>query len=78
VNEAIILDIVKRALPKIVQDYANWEIDNKAEVLITDKSKDLNIVGALLIRKGNDVFKVITVRKKKDFVPKPGTRHYLI
>jgi hypothetical protein len=78
IKESEVTELVKRALPVIIQDFVNGEIKNNAEVLITDKSKDLNVVGTLIVKKGDDIFKVITIRKKKDFVPKPGTKHYLI
>lgn len=76
VKESEIESVIRNALPKIIEDFANGEIKSGSEILVTQG--EINVVGVLIIKKGNDVFRVITVRRKKDFKPKPGTKQYKI
>jgi hypothetical protein len=78
VSEQEIRNDVYKALDKIINDYANGEIPNNQEILITNTSTNLNIVGRLTMRKGLDSFVVITVMRKRGFTPKPGTEVYTI
>ena len=68
-----IIQTLERALPKIFQDYANGEIANEAEFIVKNRITDLNVVGTIVMRKGPDMIRVITVMRKKNFVPKSGT-----
>lgn len=78
IKEEEILTVVKKGLKKVMNDFANGEIPNNAEILINDSSKDLNVVGRLTMRKGKDEFNVITVMRKKDFKPKSNTYVYKV
>ena len=69
-NQAII-DAVEMALGKIINDYANGEIENEEAFHIKAVSKgnapDLNVIGVLQMKKGPDTLKVVTVMRKDDF-----------
>lgn len=67
---------LEMALGKIMADFANGEIPNNAEFLVRRKLLDLNIIATLTMRKGPDNIRVITVMRKKGFVPKSGTFIY--
>lgn len=67
---------LEMALGKIMADFANGEIPNNAEFLVRRKLLDLNIIATLTMRKGPDNLRVITVMRKKGFVPKSGTFIY--
>lgn len=64
---------LEMALGKIMADYANGEIPNNVEFLVRRKLTDLNIVGTLTMRKGPDQIRIITVMRKKNFIPKTGS-----
>ena len=76
IAESEVLQVVKKGIDEVIDDFANGEIPNDAEVLI--KKEELNIVGRLTMRKGLDSFVVITVMRKRDFKPKSGTYTYII
>jgi hypothetical protein len=79
IKETEIIETIKKALQPIINDFANGTLSNHSEILITNSSTDLNIVGALTIgRQGQDIFEVITVMKKKNFIPKSDTAHYTV
>ena len=70
-NQAII-GTVEMALGKIINDYANGELQNEEAFHIKAVSKaksvpDLNVIGVLNMQKGPDTLKVITVMRKDDF-----------
>ena len=69
-NQAII-GAVEMALGKIINDYANGELQNDEAFHIKAVSKgkapDLNVIGVLNMQKGPDTLKVITVMRKDDF-----------
>lgn len=64
---------LEMALGKVISDYANGEIPNNAEFLVRRKLTDLNIIATLTMRKGPDQIRVITVMRKKNFIPKTGS-----
>ena len=70
-------DILK-AIPEIVNDFANGEIEKNAEIRIYNKKTNLNIIIAIDMKKGKDFIKVITVMRKSNFKEKPGTYKYEI
>ena len=70
-NQAIV-GAVEMALGKIINDYANGELQNDEAFHIKAVSKaksvpDLNVIGVLNMQKGPDTLKVITVMRKDDF-----------
>lgn len=73
-----IITTLERALPKIFHDFANGEIPNEAEFVVKNKITDLNVVGTLVMRKGPDMVRVITVMRKRNFTPKNGTFVYQV
>lgn len=76
IPEKEILDNLEFAVPYILNDFANGEIPNNAEFLIRNKETNLNIIATLTMKKGTDEIRVITVMRKKDFIPKRGTYKY--
>ncbi len=67
---------LEMALPKVISQFANGEIPNNAEFLVRRKLTDLNIIATLTMKKGPDNIRVITVMRKKGFMPKSGTFVY--
>ncbi|MFA5153927.1 MAG: hypothetical protein WC554_15355 [Clostridia bacterium] len=78
ITEDEIIKDLEKALPKIMNDYANGEIENEAEFLVKNKETKLNIIGALKMRKGKDFISIITVMRKPGYIPKDGTYTYEI
>jgi hypothetical protein len=76
-EEEIIKDLEK-ALPKIINDFANGEFLNNSYFLVKNRDTKLNIVGNLRMQKGKDFCSVITVMRKVFFRPKEGTTTYEI
>lgn len=76
-EEEIIRD-VNKALPYVLNDFANGEIDTNSYFLVHNKKTNLNVVCVLRMQKGKDFVKVITVMKKKNFKEKSGTKRYEI
>lgn len=74
-KEEIVMAL-EMGLGKIISDYANGEIPNNVEFLLRRKMTDLNIIGTITMRKGPDSCRVITVMRKKGFMPKSGTVVY--
>ena len=68
-----ILNDVKKALPRILADVANGEVEKNAEIVIINKKTKLNIVIALGIKKGPDTIRIMTVIRKPNFKVKANT-----
>ena len=74
ISDKDIIDIVGLALPEIANKLIFDEIQMGAYVLIRQLSTNTNIVGALHTGNNEEIdFIVVTVMRKKDFVPKNGT-----
>jgi predicted HAD superfamily hydrolase len=69
---------IKTALPAIMTDYANGEINNEAVVLITNTNTKLNIVGTLKVQKGKDFFGIVTVLRTNKFFANDIDKEYRI
>ena len=78
IREQEIINTVNKGIDQVINDFANGEIENMSTVVIKNKDTNLNIVGQLKMKKGLDSFVVITVMRKKVFIPKPGTSIYEI
>jgi len=76
ITEEEIEDAITKALPQIIHDFANGEIERGQEVGIYNKKNKLNVIAAINIKKGKDFIKIITVMKKAGFKMKPGTIRY--
>ena len=75
ISDLEITEIVKLALPEIANELMFDEIDMGSYVLIKHKATDINIVGALHPGVNDTIdFVVVTVMRKKDFMPKKGTK----
>ncbi len=75
ISDKEIIDIVGLALPEIANELIFDEINMGSYVLIKQLSTDINIVGALHAGYNDEIdFVVITVMRKKDFMPKSGTK----
>ena len=77
IDEAEIVSAVERAGGKILKLYLE---EGSKHFAIIDTKNNLNVV--LEVRGGGGKsyirFKIMTVIKKEDFVPKPGTRKVVI
>jgi len=78
ITEEEIIEGLQKALPKIINDFANGEIPNNSFFLVRNRNTDLNIVGNLKMQKGKDFVSIITVMRKRNFMAKRGTLEYEI
>lgn len=78
ISEDEIIQDLETALPKVINDFANGEINNNSDFLVKNRKTNLNIVCNLRMQKGKDFVAVITVMRKPYFVAKEGTRVYEI
>jgi len=78
ITEDEIITDVNKALPYVLNDFANGEIETNSYFLVHNKKTHLNIVCVLRMQKGKDFVKVVTVMKKKNFKEKSGTKRYEI
>jgi len=75
ITDKEIIDIVSIALPEIANQLMFDEIDMGSYVLVKQLATDINIVGALHPGTNDEIdFVVVTVMRKKDFIPKRGTK----
>ena len=73
----IVADLNK-AIPAIMNDYANGELANNASFLIHNTKSNLNVIASIRMQKGKDFIKVITVMRKADFKIDPTTTKYQV
>lgn len=74
-SDTEIIEIVKLALPEIANALLFDEINMGDYVLIKHRGTTINIVGALQYGNNGVIdFVVVTVMKKKDFIPKRNTK----
>lgn len=78
ITEKEIRNDLNKALPKIINDFANGEIENNSDFIVFNRKSKLNIIGNLKMQKGKDFIKVITVMRKGNFKEKSGTYRYEI
>ncbi len=73
ISDDVIKQTASKALSKITTYLLHDDIDLTDEFLIQDRLNALNLIGTM--RRGNDALElvIITVMKKKNFNPKPGT-----
>jgi len=76
INEREIINTTRKGIKAVIRDIANGEIEQRPKVHIHNKATDLNVVGHMMMQKGKDVFVVITIMRKKNFIPKSGTITY--
>ena len=70
ISKDSILAAIDKAIGMVMNDFANGEISNRERFHIIarqGKQPALNIIASLDMRKGPDVFKVVTVMRKDDF-----------
>lgn len=74
ISESDILDKVYLALPKLSKMVLLGSVNLGDEILIRDGKSDLNIIGALSRKEDIMDLIIITVMRKRDFMPKIGTK----
>ncbi len=75
ISDEEIISIVGLALPEIANQLIFDEINMGSYILIKQLETNINIVGALHPGANDEIdFVVVTVMRKKDFIPKRGTR----
>jgi hypothetical protein len=76
ITEDEIIKTIKKAIPTIVNDLANGDIERNSDILIHNKESKLNVIAALKFQKGIDFITAVTVMRKAGFKPKAGTVKY--